>query len=161
MAAKNQRRSRGRFDLGTRPGFLIRRLHQIHTSLFQEACQRFGVTPVQYSVMTILQRNGVADQVTIAAEAGIDRANTTDVVRRLEQRKLVVREASAEDSRAKLCRLTARGRRLAATMERAVQGVHFRTISALPPADRARFLVYLRRLVDANNHLGRTRLSLK
>jgi len=34
------------FPLASRPGFLIRRLHQIHLSLFAEECASFKVTPV-------------------------------------------------------------------------------------------------------------------
>jgi hypothetical protein len=38
--------------LGQRPGFLVRRLHQIHLALFAEECKAFGVTPAQYSILT-------------------------------------------------------------------------------------------------------------
>ena len=37
------------WPLSQRPGFLIRRLHQIHVALFQEACGEFEITPLQYS----------------------------------------------------------------------------------------------------------------
>ena len=40
--------------LWDRPGFLIRRLHQIHVALFLEECRGFDVTPVQYAVLTAL-----------------------------------------------------------------------------------------------------------
>jgi DNA-binding MarR family transcriptional regulator len=147
--------------LNRRPGFLIRRLHQIHTSLFAEECEPFGITPVQYSLMTALLHHGEADQVSLAAEVGIDRANTTDVLRRLEERGLIAREMSAEDSRAKLCTLTREGRKLALAMEKAVRRAHERTVDALPAAERKAFVESLRRLVDAYNDLGRTRLRLK
>jgi hypothetical protein len=39
--------------LARRPGFLIRRLHQMHLALFAEACGAFGATPVQYSILTV------------------------------------------------------------------------------------------------------------
>jgi DNA-binding MarR family transcriptional regulator len=147
--------------LKRRPGFLIRRLHQIHTSLFAEECEAFGITPVQYSLMTALLHHGEADQVSLAAEVGIDRANTTDVLRRLEERGFIGRKMSAEDSRAKLCTLTRDGRRTALAMEKAVRRAHDRTIAVLPAAERKAFVESLRRLVDAYNDLGRTRLRLK
>ena len=147
--------------LNRRPGFLIRRLHQIHTSLFAEECDVFGITPVQYSLMTALLHHGEADQVSLAAEVGIDRANTTDVLRRLEERGLIGRKMSAEDSRAKLCTLTRDGNKLALAMEQAVRRAHDRTVAVLPAAERKAFVASLRCLVDAYNDLGRTRLRLK
>ncbi len=147
--------------LADRPGFLVRRLHQIHVALFAEECERFGITPVQYSVLTALERHAPLDQVTLAREVGIDRANCTDVLRRLEGYGLVRREASPADTRAKLCRPTTKGRKLLARMLPAVQRAHDRTIAALPRADRKAFVASLARLVEANNHLGRAKLRLR
>jgi DNA-binding MarR family transcriptional regulator len=153
-------RTARRLPLGDRPGFLIRRLHQIHIALFLEECARFGITPVQYSVMTALERAGSLDQMSLGAEVGIDRANATDVIRRLEGRGVLRREAGAYDSRLKICSLTPAGRRLAARMRPAVERVHRRTIAALPRRERAAFLTALVRLVEANNDRGRTKLRI-
>ena len=84
-----------------------------------------------------------------------------DVLRRLEERGLIGRKMSAEDSRAKLCTLTREGRKMAMAMEKAVRRAHGRTVALLPPAERKAFLGSLRRLVDAYNDLGRTWLRLK
>lgn len=155
------RRRRSSLPLADRPGFLVRRLHQVHVALFAESCGRFGITPVQYSVMTALQREDELDQVSLAAEVGIDRANATDVIRRLEGRGLLRRAAGESDSRLKMCSLTPAGRRLAARMRPAVERVHRRTIAALPPRERAAFLASLVRLVEANNERGRTKLRIR
>ena len=155
------RRLAARLPLADRPGFLIRRLHQIHIALFLEECARFGITPVQYSVMTALERVGALDQVSLGAEVGIDRANAADVVRRLEGRGVLRRAAGETDSRLKMCSLTAAGRRLAARMRPAVERVHRRTVAALPPRERVAFLASLVRLVEANNERGRTKLRIK
>ena len=37
--------------LMSRPGFLIRRLHQIHIALFLEECAGVDITPVQYTLL--------------------------------------------------------------------------------------------------------------
>ncbi|MCC6609493.1 MAG: MarR family transcriptional regulator [Burkholderiales bacterium] len=146
--------------LADRPGFLIRRLHQIHVAMFTEACAPFGITPVQYSVMTALEREGELDQASLGAEVGIDRANATDVIRRLERRGVLSRRAGKPDSRMKMCSLTPAGQRLAARMRSAVERAHRRTVAALPPRERAAFLASLVRLVEANNERGRTRLRM-
>jgi DNA-binding MarR family transcriptional regulator len=159
--------SRGRaganaaLPLADRPGFLVRRLHQIHVALFAEECAPFGITPVQFSVLTALERAAPIDQVTLAGEIGIDRANCTDVLRRLEERGLIRRVASEADSRAKLCDLTPAGRRLLARLAPAAQRAHDRTVAALPRAERQVFLRSLARLVEANNALGRAKLRLR
>ena len=66
-----------------RPGFLIRRLHQIHTALFKDECAHLDVTPVQYSVMSALAQQGESDQVALAQTVGMDRTNIADVLARL------------------------------------------------------------------------------
>jgi DNA-binding MarR family transcriptional regulator len=163
MPSPPRRRAGGPPDLplADRPGFLVRRLHQIHVALFAEECASFGITPVQYSVLTALERDAPLDQVTLAAEVGIDRANCTDVLRRLEQRGVIKRVASATDTRAKLCNLTAAGRRLLERMGPAAQRAHDRTIASLPRAERQAFVASLTRLVEANNALGRAKLRLR
>jgi MarR family transcriptional regulator, lower aerobic nicotinate degradation pathway regulator len=69
-AVRQQKSARqiGIWPLEERPGFLIRRLHQIHVALFQEKCAAFDVTPLQYSLLTALAQCGTADQTTLAAE---------------------------------------------------------------------------------------------
>ena len=81
-------------SLASRPGFLIRRLHQIHVALFLEECGAFDVTPVQYSIMSAVQANPGLDQASLGEEVGVDRATLANVAGRLESRGLVQRRAS-------------------------------------------------------------------
>ena len=68
--------------LQLRPGFLIRRLHQIHTALFNEECGQEGITPVMYSVLSVLEKSGPIDQTTLAQSVAIDKTNMADVLER-------------------------------------------------------------------------------
>ena len=147
--------------LADRPGFLIRRLHQIHVALFHEECAAYGLTPVQYSVLTALQREGILDQASIAVAVGIDRANTADVVARLEKRGLLRRSGDKADLRVKRCALTQKGLDITTCMESAVERAQARTLAALPDAERRRFHESLCRIVEANNALGRAPLRLR
>lgn len=147
------------FPLRVRPGFLIRRLHQIHTALFFEECQAFDVTPVQFSVLSALKECGALDQASLAREIGIDRTNVADVVRRLAARGLVSRTSGHRDLRLRLAGLTDEGLRLLARMEEAARRAHERTVESLGPAERAQFVKMLGRLVDANNGIGRAPLK--
>ena len=93
--------------LAARPGFLIRRLHQIHVALFAEECAAFGVTPVQFSLLSVLAMQPGLDQAALAFAVGVDRATTANVVARLEKRGLLRRRSGATDRRVKQVELTA------------------------------------------------------
>ena len=146
--------------LADRPGFLVRRLHQIHLALFAEECLPFGVTPVQYSIMSVLRNQPDLDQASLAHEVGVDRTTLANVVARLEGRDLVKRTQGRSDRRLKHVRLTASGSRLVVRMHAAAQRAHERTVEALAPRQRAAFLAALRKLVDAGNEYGRAPLRL-
>ena len=145
--------------LGDRPGFLIRRLHQIHLALFAEECAPFGVTPVQFSIMTVAQAQPGLEQVALAQEVGVDRTTLTNVLTRLEGRGLVIRTA-AIDRRVKRVSLTAEGRATLIRMTGAAERAHARTVEALAPGDRTAFLIALRALVNAGNEYGRAPMRL-
>ena len=147
--------------LSRRPGFLIRRLHQIHLALFIEECAGLDVTPVQYSIMTVAADQPGLEQGRLGYEVGVDRATLANVVARLDARGLLRRKPSRSDRRLKLVELTSKGRALLAKVDAPALRAHDRTIAALPPDDRARFLADLRHLVDAGNDYGRAPLRLR
>jgi DNA-binding MarR family transcriptional regulator len=146
--------------LASRPGFLIRRLHQIHLALFAEECAAFGVTPVQFSLLSVLATQPDLDQAALAFAVGVDRATTANVVARLEKRGLLRRRPGATDRRVKQMELTTAGHRLLTRIDPHARRAHDRTLEALRPIDRARFVTLLRRLVDAGNAHGRAPLRL-
>lgn len=137
-----------------RPGFLIRRLHQLHCSLFLEETRDFDITPVQYSLMTTLAARGELDQNSLALEIGLERTSVAEVVPRLKGRGLLERRRSVNDGRVKLVRLTRKGKTLLHKMAHAVQRAHDRTIDQLERSERDLFLLQLIKLVEANNEIG-------
>lgn len=147
-------------SLVDRPGFLIRRMHQIHLALFAEECAAFDITPVQYSIMTVAEAHPGLDQAQLAYEVGVDRATLANVVARLESKNLLRRTPSSVDKRLKLVTLTARGATMLEKMILPVQRAHDRTIAALPPKDRQNFMALLMKLVNAENDYGRAPLKL-
>ena len=144
-----------RTDLWQRPGYLIRRLHQIHVAMFIEECTAFNITPVQYAVMTALLNRPGLDQISIAHEAAIDRTNVADVLARLEDRGLLQREVSASDRRMKLARLTPDGERIARDMEDHMQKAQERFVAPLSTGERAQLMELMSKLVAANNEFSR------
>ncbi|HVX77503.1 MAG TPA: MarR family winged helix-turn-helix transcriptional regulator [Bradyrhizobium sp.] len=141
-----------------RPGFLVRRLHQIHVSIYFQNCERFGTTPVQSSVMQVLSAQPGMDQIALAGEIGIDRTTASSVLSRLEARGIVKREADPDDRRTKRCYLTPAGKAVLNDMQASIEAAHRELIKPLNPADREQFLKQLLCLVQANNDKGRSPL---
>jgi DNA-binding MarR family transcriptional regulator len=139
-----------------RPGYLLRRLHQIHYALFFEECAGYDITPVQYGLLTTLSLNPNLDQNSLARELGIDRTNVADVLNRLAGRGLVERRRSPNDARMVLARLSRGGERLTRKMYRPMQRAQRRLLSPLLPQERNALMITLIRLINGNNHLGRT-----
>jgi DNA-binding MarR family transcriptional regulator len=138
------------WPLAQRPGFLIRRLHQIHVALFQDACGAFDVTPLQYSLLSALAGRDGVDQTTLAADIALDRTTTTGALKRLETRKLVERSVSGDDRRARACRLTPSGAALLGSIEHAAREAHRATIRSLSKTEQAAFIDMMQRIVADN-----------
>ena len=148
------------FALAARPGFLIRRLHQIHLSLFAGECAAFDVMPVQYSILTPVAAQPGLEQAALAQEVGIDRATLANVVARLTRHGLVRRLQGRQDRRLKHVLPTAACKRLLAQMEEPARRAHERTVDALKPRERALFLKALAHLVSAGNAHSRAPLRV-
>jgi hypothetical protein len=58
-------------DLWSRPGFLVRQMHQIHLGLFLNECRDYEITPVQFAVLTVLYSGEAVDQITLSNSVGI------------------------------------------------------------------------------------------
>lgn len=137
--------------LQDRPGFLIRRLHQIHTALFIHECADEGLTPVQYSVLTALRQLGPCEQVVVSRAVGLDRTSTADVVLRLERRKLLRRRLSPEDRRMKITSLTEVGTALLKRIDAAAARAHARTLHPLDPKETKELMALMARIIDAHD----------
>lgn len=133
----------------TRPGFLIRRLHQIHSALFTEETEKFNITPVQYSLLTALDEYGELDQNSLSHHIGLERTSVAEVLPRLEQRELIMRRQYEQDKRVKYVKLAPKGRALVRKMRPAVQRAHDRTIEHLSEQERTVFILLMARLVAA------------
>jgi DNA-binding MarR family transcriptional regulator len=142
-----------------RPGFLVRRLHQIFVSIYFQTCGRFGTTPVQSSIMQVLNTQPGIDQAALAAEIGLDRTTTSNVLSRLEARRIVRREVHPDDRRTKRAFLTSQGKTLLLGMQDAIEEAHGQLMGPLNRDERKLFLSLLLRLVEENNDKGRSALS--
>ena len=111
-------------ELYGRPGFMIRRAHQITIAVFQAHAGECGLTNTQFGVLYVLKRYPRIDQVTLAKLLRLDRSTTGTVVATLESRGFVARDVGRADRRRRM--LDIRARRC------------WRRCSVPPPARRAR-----------------------
>ena len=152
---KEAKQRRRYADLWSRPGYLVRRLHQIHGGLFFEECRAFELTPVQFALLTVLAGGQAYDQVSLSNAVGIDRTSGADVIRRLIRRGLVERVSSGADRRAKLARITEDGRRFVESMHPYMEQAQERFMAPLGREERATFVALLNKLIRANNDASR------
>jgi hypothetical protein len=85
--------------LYARPGFKLRRAHQIALSVFLEECRAQEVTTTQYGILVALHERPGLDQIGLAQALGLDRSTTGLVVGLLEARALLTRVQPPEDRR--------------------------------------------------------------
>ena len=142
--------------LFARPGFLIRRLHQIHVAMFMEEFKSTNITPVQYGLMSAVAALPGLDQTALGQEVGLDRTTTADVVKRLEERGLLERRPNPHDRRTRHVQLTAQGQARVAELHGDMTRAQERLLEPLRPAEKAILLDLMRRLVEANNQYSRT-----
>ena len=82
-----------------RPGFLLRRAHQLSVGLFEHECQALKLTPPQFGVLHMLMHREALDQAGLARGLGLDKVTVLHVVRGLETRGWLTRQASVTDRR--------------------------------------------------------------
>lgn len=134
-------------ELYGRPGFMIRRAHQIAISVFQAHAGELGLTNTQFGVLYILKRYPRIDQVTLAKLLRLDRSTTGTVVQTLESRGLVARDVGEADRRRRVLALTADGESMLHQIQKKSAGTSNTLLAALDQEERAQFLKLLARLV--------------
>lgn len=139
----------------TLPGNLLRRCHQISVAIFLKKCEAFGLTQLQYVILSALEEKGSLDQITLGGFTALDRTTIAVVVKKLEERGLVTRKRNPEDRRSMLVTLTDGGRSLRHDAESAVRETQDEILAPLSDEERGTLCRLLQRMADANNDLSR------
>ena len=92
-------------------GYALRRAQLAAFKLFKETFKAFDITPAQYSVLVVIERNPGLKQNQISDALGIKRANFVLLLNVLESRGLAQR-APAIDRRSYALQITPEGKRL-------------------------------------------------
>ena len=146
-------------DLYRRPGFLLRRAHQISAALFLEEAAGLNLTTTQYGALVVLRARGSLDQIGISTLVGIDRSTTALVVSKLEEAGYVERRDDEVDKRRKIITLSLAGHKVLDQVAQPAQRARERALAAFSAKDAAKFLALLERFVTAFNE--QTRAPIK
>lgn len=147
-------------QLYRRPGFMLRRAHQIAVSVFLAESAELGVTTTQYGVLYMLARRGGVDQASVARLIGLDRSTTALVVRKLETRGLISRSIDAADRRRHSLVLTPAGADMLDQLRLRAAKSRETLLSPLAPDEQAQLLDLLSKLIDAFNTTARVPLIM-
>lgn len=133
------------------PGHLLRRCQQIAVSVFLDECRGFDLTPLQFTILSTLVREGPLDQAAIGGRTAMDRTTVSLVVGKLARRGLVTRRVSELDRRARLVSVTPAGEALVRSVLPRVEAAQARMLAPLSASERDHFADLLRKMADGNN----------
>ena len=136
-----------------RPGFLLRRAHQISSALFMDETAALGVTTTQFGMLTILAAREPIDQIGIAKLMKLDRSTTGLVVKNLEDRALIERVIDPDDRRRRVLRLTPAGRLLLRQLQRPSEASYERGLSVFDAGEAEAFVKLLARFVEGHDEV--------
>lgn len=145
-------------SLYARPGFKLRRAHQIALSVFADECRAFEITSTQYGILVALRERPGLDQVGVAQALGLDRSTTGMVVGLLEGRGFLRRDQHATDRRRRVLTLTEEGARLVEAVAPAAERARRRLLAPLSPEEAEALAALLDRLLGHHDALVRVPL---
>ena len=132
--------------LYARPGFLLRRAHQISSAVFEDECREAGLTPAQFGVLTVLSAQPGMGQSSLARALGFDKVTVLRVLRGLESRGLVARSPAPDNKRNVCACLTPAGVELLARAQRPAEAAYKRLLAPLDAQQQGQLLQLLQLL---------------
>jgi len=138
------------FSLNASPSHLLHRAQQVASIKSASALKAAGVTLRQFSVLAAVAEAEGASQSRLVDATGIDRSTLADMVQRMEEAGLIIREQSERDARAKAVKLTDKGRAALDIAAPAVRDADIALLSTLPKSRRGTFVEILARLTGTS-----------
>src|SRR5688500_13339836 len=132
--------------LYARPGFLLRRAHQISAAVFEDECRELALTPAQFGVLTVLKSHPGLGQSSLARALGFDKVTVLRVLRGLETRGFVARVPAAGNKRNVSVALTAEGSAVLAEAQKPAERAYKRLLAPLDKAQQAQLIELLQLL---------------
>lgn len=141
--------------LYARPGFLLRRAHQISAAVFEDECRAVGLTPAQFGVLTVLRASPGLDQSSLARALGFDKVTVLRVLRGLETRGLVQRVPAPASRRNLAVSLSAEGAAVLEQAQKPAEKAYRRLMAPLSDEQQNQLVSLLQHLTDGLEHEAR------
>jgi DNA-binding MarR family transcriptional regulator len=137
--AKSANRTLDRGLLPTLLGYMLRRAQSAVFGDFAATFARAGeaLTPGEFGLLVLVERNAGLSQMALARALGIDRSTLVPILDRLQARGLLVRHRSPSDGRTHALALTPTGERALARFTKLVRTHEKRIASGLSAAEIA------------------------
>lgn len=134
-------------DRGVLPSLLGYVLRRTQSAVFADFAATFAkageaLTPGEFGLLVLVERNPGLSQTALARALGIDRSTLVPILDRLQGRGLLVRRPSPTDGRTHALALTAPGRTTLGQFSRLVRR-HERRIARRLSSDETRLLIEL------------------
>lgn len=139
-------------DFGKLPGYIGYQVRQAQSAIFRDISRTIkdlGVTPGEFSLLTMLQANPGLNSITLARIYRLDKATLSLSLKRLVKRGLIESARSASDRRHLSLRLTEAGRRVLQRVTRRIERQERAMDAVLKPGEREVILELLTRISGA------------
>jgi DNA-binding MarR family transcriptional regulator len=122
--------------LNADPGFLLSRVGAAVRAGFHEVLGGWGIRPLQYAILLVLDAGDGVSQQELCSVAGIDSGNMVELLDGLEALDYARRERDPRDRRRHVVTITPHGRSALAELRRAVQEYNSAFLSPLTEPER-------------------------
>ncbi|MHA1517763.1 MAG: MarR family winged helix-turn-helix transcriptional regulator [Alphaproteobacteria bacterium] len=106
-----------------------------------------GLTPRQFTVLSVVSQNEGLTQSDLVDSTGIDRSTLADIVARLLSRGMIQRRRAKDDGRAYAIKISVQGAKALRDAQPAAAAADTRLLACLPPAKRQDFIEFLNKIV--------------
>lgn len=121
----------------------LRRINRVLDIQSRDSERSYGLTSTQCLILREIRQHGALTVGGLAHQISLGQTTVTEIVNRLEQRKLLRRQRATDDRRRVLLTLTAAGQRAADTAPSLLPDNFLLGFNALPAAERAALLAAL------------------
>ncbi len=150
--SKGRRTGGAALDFGQLPGYIGYQVRLAQSAIFRHlarAPNHPGMTPGEFSLLTVVARNGGIDAATLARTYGLDKATMSLTLKRLTEAGLVASAHREDDRRHRALTLTPAGRAALRRATRRIERQERLMSSALTAAERRRLLEMLGRIAGS------------
>jgi DNA-binding MarR family transcriptional regulator len=119
-----------------RLSYVVARLERAVRRAINERVSAYGLTVLQYTTLSVLGRRGALSNAQLARRAYMSPQAMSEVIDALEEKGLIVRKQHPNHRRVYPAGLTAKGRRVLATCEEAVDALEAEMLAGLDESSR-------------------------